>query len=72
MKLPSSCDDVASDFDASFDAFVEQRGVLLAAAAEKECGVEDLDGDGDGDVNVSMDSAGDIFFDAKETLSPTK
>ena len=72
VKLPSSCDDVASDLDASFDAFVEQRGVLLAAAAEKECGVEDLDGDGDGDVNVSMDSAGDIFFDAKETLSPTK
>lgn len=66
VNLPSSCDDLASDLDASFDAFVEKRGVQ--AAAEKECGVEDADGD----VNVSMDSAGDIFFDAKETLSPTK
>ena len=66
MKLPSSCDDVASDLDASFDAFVEKRGVL--AAAEKECGVEDAGEDS----NLSMDSAGDIFFDAKETLSPTK
>ena len=66
VKLPSSCDDVASDLDASFDAFVEKRGVL--AGAEKECGVEDADKD----VNVSMDSAGDVFFDAKETLSPTK
>ena len=67
VKLPSSCDDAVSDLDASFDAFVEKRGVL--AAAEKECGDNE---DADGDVNVSMDSAGDIFFDAKETLSPTK
>ena len=66
-KLPSSRDDVESDLDASFDAFVEKRGVL--AAAEKECG-DNVDADGD--ANASMDSAGDIFFDAKETLSPTK
>ena len=66
VKLPSSSDDVGSDLDASFDAFVEKRGVL--AGAEKDCGVEDAGGD----VNASMDSAGDVFFDAKETLSPTK
>ena len=30
VKLPSSSDDVASDLDASFDAFVEKRGVLAA------------------------------------------
>ena len=71
-NLPSSCDDTTSDdLDASFDAFVKQRGIL---ADEKGYSAEE-NGDADADVNaneISMDSAGDVFFDAKETLSPTK
>ena len=45
------------------------RNVVSWQLAEKECGAVEDAGE---DSNLSMDSAGDIFFDAKETLSPTK
>ena len=56
-KLPSSREEGASDLDASFEAFLEKLDVLAV-----ESGVED--------ANETNDS--DVFFDARETLSPTK
>ena len=72
MKLPSSCDDtddITPDPDVSLNAYLKQRGGLHVAV-EKEC-VEDEDGKEVLDVSIAS-AESDIFYDAKETLTPIK
>ena len=72
VKLPSSCDDtddITPDPDVSLNAYLKQRGGLHVAV-EKEC-VEDEDGKEVLDVSIAS-AESDIFYDAKETLTPIK
>ena len=72
VKLPSSCDnadDITLDPGASLDAYLKQRGGLHVAV-EKEC-VEEEDGKEVLDVSIAS-AESDIFYDAKETLTPIK
>jgi hypothetical protein len=69
VKLPSSCDDtddIAPNPNAALDAYLKQRGGLHVAVEKEEESGLGLD------VSIASAEDSDIFYDAKETLTPIK